>query len=141
MKIKEWRSCVSKKEWTLVKIFFEMVSCKRKTPDTKLAILKPLIPFIKFVWEALHKKNRNYCNIINCTLVKTIFLFCKGQILSKGNFGVFNSYTLVYWGRKIFVRFLEELKKPKRHFEINWPLIIMISIIISPNFDLIIFII
>ena len=26
-------------------------------------------------------------------------------------------------GRIVFVRFLEELKTPKRHFEINWPLV------------------
>ena len=31
-------------------------------------------------------------------------------------------FALAYWGRKNFDRFLEELKKQKRHFEINWPL-------------------
>ena len=36
-----------------------------------------------------------------------------------------NSTLLTYYGtssRIVFVRFLDELKIPKRHFEINWPL-------------------
>ena len=55
----------------------------------------------------------------------------KGQLISKGLFGVFNSSkkrtkkfdlasTMVCTSsRIIFVRFLEELKTPKRHFGIN----------------------
>ena len=54
----------------------------------------------------------------------------KGQLISKGLFDVLNSYkkhtkkfdfTTKYdiLGRIVFVRFLEELKTPKRHFEIN----------------------
>ena len=54
----------------------------------------------------------------------------KGQLISKGNFGVFNSFKdeLEHFnfypslGQTFFVRFLEELKKAKSPFEINWPL-------------------
>ena len=58
--------------------------------------------------------------------------FYKGQLISKRLFGIFNSpkktnkkIQLYYNGnssRNGFVRFLGELRKPKRHFEINWPL-------------------
>ena len=56
----------------------------------------------------------------------------KGQFISKCSFGVFNSsknkqkqfglrdHSTVSW--IFFVRFLEELKTPNGHFEINWPL-------------------
>ena len=55
-----------------------------------------------------------------------------GQLISKRHFGVFNSpkkQRKIIWFEvpyivvksKIFVPFLEELKIPKRHFEINWP--------------------
>ena len=47
----------------------------------------------------------------------------KGQLISKGNFSVFNShkkmnlkmliFALAYWGQKLFIRFLGELKKTK----------------------------
>ena len=57
----------------------------------------------------------------------------KGQLISKCLFDVFNSskknelenhnFCPSLLGQKFFVRFLEELKKPKRHFEINRPLI------------------
>ena len=52
----------------------------------------------------------------------------KGQLISKGNFSVFNSpknelenvnFCLSLLGQKFFVRFLGELKKPKSPFEIN----------------------
>ena len=56
----------------------------------------------------------------------------KGQLISKCLFGIFNSpkktnekIPLYYYGtssRIIFVSFLGELKTPKRHFKINWPL-------------------
>ena len=55
----------------------------------------------------------------------------KGQLISKCLFGVFNSpkkknENNSTWGTIVvksnfFVRFLGELKIPKRHFEINWP--------------------
>ena len=55
----------------------------------------------------------------------------KGQLISKCLFGVINSSKkrtktiLRYHSSKVefFVRFLGELKIPKRHFEINWPLV------------------
>ena len=55
----------------------------------------------------------------------------KVTLISKGLFGILNSskkkkeklrpnyYDTSGW--IVFVRFLEELKTPKRHFEINWP--------------------
>ena len=56
----------------------------------------------------------------------------KGQLISKCLFGVFNSpkktnENNLTWGTIVvksnfFVHFLGELKIPKRHFEINWPL-------------------
>ena len=60
----------------------------------------------------------------------------KGQLISKCLFGIFNSpkkqtknlnfTTVVPQGssRIVFVHFLVELKTPKRHFDINWPLLI-----------------
>ena len=61
--------------------------------------------------------------------------FLKGQLISKGNLWYpqfFQKRTIKrknsIWqyydtsGRIVSVRFLEELKTPKRHFEINWPL-------------------
>ena len=57
----------------------------------------------------------------------------KGQLISKCLFGVLNSSkkgtkTIRPWGiivveSNFLVRFLEEFKTPKRHFEINWPLL------------------
>ena len=53
----------------------------------------------------------------------------KGQLISKCLFGVFNSpnkrtktIRLVIQSN-FFVRYLGELKIPKRHFKINWPLV------------------
>ena len=57
----------------------------------------------------------------------------KGQLISKGHFGILNSSkkwtekidltTMIRTsGRIVFVQFLEELKTPKIHFEIYWPL-------------------
>ena len=52
----------------------------------------------------------------------------KRQLISKGHFGLFNSsknepnnfnFCPSLLGQKFFVRFLEELKIPKRHFKIN----------------------
>jgi hypothetical protein len=53
----------------------------------------------------------------------------KGQLISKCIFGVFNSskknelenfnFCPSLMGQKFFVRFLEEMKTPKRLFEIN----------------------
>ena len=61
-----------------------------------------------------------------------ILLLCKGQLISKCLFGVFNFFQKMnennqpnYYGTSswiVFVRFLKNLKTPKRHFEINWPL-------------------
>ena len=57
-----------------------------------------------------------------------IVILSKGQLISKCLFGIFNSpknqrkIQLYYYGtssRIVFVRFLGELKIPKRHFEIN----------------------
>ena len=53
------------------------------------------------------------------------------QLIWKGHFGVFNSSKKLenfnfcprLPGQKFFVRFLEELKTPKRPFKINWPLV------------------
>ena len=56
----------------------------------------------------------------------------KGQFISECLFGTYlqflqktnNKIWLYYYGtlnQKIFVRFLGELKTPKRHLEINWP--------------------
>ena len=57
----------------------------------------------------------------------------KGQLISTGLFGIFNSpkertkkNQLYYYGtssRIVFVHCLGELKTSKRHFEINWPLV------------------
>ena len=57
----------------------------------------------------------------------------KGWLIWKCLFGIFNSpkkmnekIRLYYYGTSswiVFVRFLGELKTPKRHFEINWPLL------------------
>ena len=65
----------------------------------------------------------------NCDENPMEYDFVKGQLISKCLFGVFNSLKkrtktirLYYYGtssRIIFVRFLGELKTPKRHFEIN----------------------
>ena len=59
-------------------------------------------------------------------------LLSKGQIISKGNFGVFNSSkirTKIFFPsrlrQKFKVRFLEELKAPKFPFEIDWPLVVL----------------
>ena len=60
-------------------------------------------------------------------------LHTKGELISKCLFDIFNSSknqtkksTWILWYlmscRIVYVRFLEELKTPKRHFEINWPL-------------------
>ena len=53
----------------------------------------------------------------------------KGQLISKGNFSVFNSpkknlkmliFTLAYWGRNFLFVFWKNLKhQKKRHLEIN----------------------
>ena len=52
----------------------------------------------------------------------------KGQLISKGNFGVLNfpknelenfNFCPSLLGQNFFVRFLEELKKPNRPFEKN----------------------
>ena len=57
----------------------------------------------------------------------------KGQLITKCLLGIFNSpkktneKIQLYYGtssRIVFVRFLGELKTPKRHFEINWPLVV-----------------
>ena len=48
--------------------------------------------------------------------------FCYLRFFQKTN----KKNRLNYYGtssRIVFVRFLEELKTPKRHFEINWPLV------------------
>ena len=53
----------------------------------------------------------------------------KGQLISKCLFGIFNSKRnkniwFYYYGNSsqiVFVCFSGKLKKPKRHFEINWP--------------------
>ena len=62
------------------------------------------------------------------------YLRTKGQVISKGIFSIFNSSKKTYEeirlnyydtsGRLVFVRFLEEFEDTKRHFEINWPLVI-----------------
>ena len=49
-----------------------------------------------------------------------VFIPCKGQLISKG----LNCYNTS--GRIVFIPFLEELKTPKRHFEINLPLVIKV---------------
>ena len=61
-----------------------------------------------------------------------IFLVCKGQIISKWFFGVFDflqktNENKSIWGIIVvklnsFVRFLEEIEDIKTPFEINWPL-------------------
>ena len=43
------------------------------------------------------------------------------SILPKNELEIFN-FCPSLLGQKFFVRFLEELKKPKSLFEINWPL-------------------
>ena len=66
-------------------------------------------------------------------IIFSLFIFpTKGQLISKFLFGVFNSPKQMNennstWGTIVvksdfYVRFLRELKIPKRHFEINWPL-------------------
>ena len=65
-------------------------------------------------------------------LIKSYVAHSKGQLISKGNFSVFNSpkknelenvnFCPSLLGQKFFVRFLGELNKPKSPFEINWPL-------------------
>ena len=62
----------------------------------------------------------------------------KGQLISKCLFGVFNlsqnmNENKSTWGITVeksnfFVCFLGELKIPKRHFEINWPLVRTFSV-------------
>ena len=64
----------------------------------------------------------------------------KGQLISKCLFGIFNSpkkrtkkldfttYYLEYLKQNCFRSFLAELKTPKRHFEINWPLVKWLNI-------------
>ena len=56
----------------------------------------------------------------------------KGQLISKGNFSVFNypkktnpenvNFCPSLLGQKFILRFGGELKKPKSPFEVNWPL-------------------
>ena len=72
-----------------------------------------------------------YLHTLLCTVMckrnhQTYIL--KGQLISKGNFCVFNSpknqlenvnFCPSQLGQKFFVRFLGELKKPKSPFEIN----------------------
>ena len=58
-----------------------------------------------------------------------MYVHTKGQLISKGNFSVFNSpkkmnlkmliFALAYWGRNFLFVLLGELKKPKSPFEIN----------------------
>ena len=60
----------------------------------------------------------------------------KGQLISKCIFGAFKFFQKTNenkstWGiivvkSNFFVRFLEELKTTKRHFEINWPLVTLV---------------
>ena len=67
----------------------------------------------------------------------------KGQLISKCLFGVLNSSkkqtkTIRPWGiivveSNFLVRFLEEFKTPKRHFEINWPLPYYVSMSVCGN--------
>ena len=61
-----------------------------------------------------------------------LFHCIKGQLISKGNFSVFNSpknelenvnFCASLLEQNFFVRFLGELKKPKSPFEINCPLV------------------
>ena len=123
--------------------------------------LRPVQPH--YVWGKLSSKLRNESNSTlrdsNCAQmlhpnirknilpVSSLLLFVlkvsyfqvpekavsKGQLISKGNFSVFNSppnkrnlkmliFALDYWGRKFLFVLGGELKKQKSPFEINWPL-------------------
>ena len=63
--------------------------------------------------------------------------FSKGQLISKCLFGVFKIFQNTNenkstWGiivvkANFFVRFLEELRIPKSSFEINWPLVSILT--------------
>ena len=72
---------------------------------------------------------KNSTNLPNLWVSFYLRLFCKGQLISKCLFGIFNSpnkqtkkfdlTTMDTSSRIVFVLFLGELKTPKRHFEIN----------------------
>ena len=77
--------------------------------------------------------------VVQCTQyiqpLKTTYgkrIVAKGQLITKCLFGAFNSsknefgnsnFCPSLLGKKFFVCFLGELKKPKCPFEINWPLV------------------
>ena len=64
----------------------------------------------------------------------------KGQLISKGNFSVFNSpkktnlktksFILDYWGRNFLFVFWENWKKQKCPYEINWPLLTYLIVVL-----------
>jgi hypothetical protein len=86
-----------------------------------------MIPFFDF----LNKRKRNYGSILKEFFSVDIIhppppkssIENKGQSFSKCLFGIFSSSKNEQKNdtssRIVFVRFLEELKTPKRHFEIN----------------------
>jgi hypothetical protein len=63
----------------------------------------------------------------------TTSLVCKGQLISKFLFGILKFFQktneIIQPSSTMLtqVHFFEELKTPKRHFETNWPLPIMIN--------------
>ena len=72
-------------------------------------------------------KSKYYYSLCS-RLFSTIQYHTKSQFISKENFGVSNSsknepenlnFCPSLLGQKFFVRFLEELKKPKSPFKIN----------------------
>ena len=66
------------------------------------------------------------------SILHTYTVSSKGQLISKSLFGIFKFFqkmneNKLTWGivvveSNFFVRFLKELRIPKRPFEINWPL-------------------
>ena len=85
-------------------------------------------------WLKVHNWVVQNCKLQNFKQLTSFIdvTFPKGQLISKGLFSVFNSSKK--WTKKFCPNilgqklkfsssfFLEELKTPKRHFEISWPL-------------------
>ena len=69
----------------------------------------------------------------NSNEVALFFISIKGQLFSEWNFGVFNM-KLGQKSVKNLVDFLGDLKTPKFHSEINWPLVMSKKRVISSDF-------
>ena len=94
-----------------------------------ISILHKFIADIMFILSLISWKYHSFW-----ARFQNMHVIPKGQLISKCLFCIFNSpkkrtkkfdYITMEYGtssRIVFLCFLGELKTPKRHFEINWPL-------------------